>query len=118
MDQSIAAAATGSYAEMCDYLRLVQSLNIMHQEGGGPFEPLDLPPNTRHLDLYYAEITLTDKNWQPQTLGSGRAVDAIEMVAHIARHDARKSLRDMPVFTGIINTNSPLPPRRCRWPRG
>ena len=51
---------TGSYAEMCDYLRLVHVLNIIHQEGGGPFEPMDLPAATRHLDLYYAEITLTD----------------------------------------------------------
>ena len=60
----------GTYAEMCDYLKLVQSLNILHQEGGGPFEPLDLPAETRHLDLYYAEITLLDKNWQPQGLGT------------------------------------------------
>jgi len=33
----------GTYAEMCDYIRLVQSLNIIHQEGGGPFEAMDLP---------------------------------------------------------------------------
>jgi trimethylamine--corrinoid protein Co-methyltransferase len=36
----------GTYQEMCDYLRLVQALNIVHQEGGGPFEPLDLPKET------------------------------------------------------------------------
>jgi trimethylamine--corrinoid protein Co-methyltransferase len=42
---------TGTYAEMCDYIRLVHALNIVHQEGGGPFEPLDLPAATRHLDL-------------------------------------------------------------------
>jgi len=99
---------TGTYAEMCDYLRLIQSLNVLHQEGGGPFEPLDLPANTRHLDLYYAEITLLDKNWQPQTLGQGRAIDALEMVA-ISLGTTREKLADeMPVFTGIINTNSPL----------
>jgi trimethylamine--corrinoid protein Co-methyltransferase len=97
----------GTYAEMCDYLRLIQSLNILHQEGGGPFEPLDLDANTRHLDLYYAEITLLDKNWQPQTLGRGRAIDALEMVA-IALGLARENLVNVPVFTGIINTNSPL----------
>ena len=27
----------GTYAEMCDYLRVIQSLNIIQQEGGGPF---------------------------------------------------------------------------------
>lgn len=99
---------TGTYAEMCDYLKLVQSFNVLHQEGGGPFEPLDLHPNTRHLDLYYAEITLLDKNWQPQTLGTGRVIDALEMAA-ISLGTVRENLAgEMPVFTGIINTNSPL----------
>src|SRR5205823_1557770 len=98
---------SGTYAEMCDYLKLIQSLNILHQEGGGPFEPLDLEANTRHLDLYYAEITLLDKNWQPQTLGSGRAIDALEMVA-ISLGTTREYLASTPVFTGVINTNSPL----------
>ena len=41
----------GTYAEMCDYLRLIQHLNVIQQEGGGPFEPLDLPANTRHLAI-------------------------------------------------------------------
>ncbi|MGE0211741.1 MAG: trimethylamine methyltransferase family protein [Parvibaculaceae bacterium] len=98
---------TGTYTEMCDYLKLIQSLNILHQEGGGPFEPLDLPANTRHLDLYYAEITLLDKNWQPQTLGLKRTIDALEMVA-ISLGRAREALIDTPLFTGVINTNSPL----------
>ncbi len=99
---------SGTYAEMCDYLKLIQSFDILHQEGGGPFEAMDLNPNTRHLDLYYAEITLLDKNWQPQTLGTGRTIDALEMVA-ISLGTTREELAtEMPVFTGIINTNSPL----------
>jgi len=97
----------GTYAEMCDYLKLVQSLNIIHQEGGGPFEPLDLPAETRHLDLYYAEITLLDKNWQPQGLGRERALDALEMAA-ISLGRTREELKHKPVFTAVINTNSPL----------
>ena len=71
----------GTFAEMCDYLRLIQSLNILHQEGGGPFEPLDMPANTRHLDIYRAQITLLDKNWQTQTLGRARTMDGIELAA-------------------------------------
>lgn len=98
---------TGTYAEMCDYLRLIQALNVIHQEGGGPFEPLDLPAETRHLDLHYAEITLLDKNWQPQGLGSERAMDGLEMAA-IALGLRREDLVDIPVHTSIINTNSPL----------
>ena len=95
----------GTFAEMCDYLRLIQSLNVIQQEGGGPFEPLDLPANTRHLDIYLAQITLLDKSWQTQTLGHARTMDGIEMAAlmfGVAPDVLPCSL------LGIINTNSPL----------
>jgi trimethylamine--corrinoid protein Co-methyltransferase len=97
----------GTYDEMCNFLRLVQSLNILHQEGGGGFEPLDLPAETRHLDIFYAEITLMDKNWHPWGMGRQQAMDAITMAA-IAMGTDVEGLRDVPVFTCVINTNSPL----------
>ena len=97
----------GTFAEMCDYLKVIQSLNVLHQEGGGPFEPLDLPANTRHLDIYQAQITLLDKNWQTQSLGHARTMDGIEMAA-IALGTTPEGLRDRPTLLGIINTNSPL----------
>lgn len=97
----------GTFAEMCDYMRLQQRLNIIHQEGGGPFEPMDLPANTRHLDIYRAQITLTDKNWQTQSLGHARTMDGIEMAA-IALGTTPEGLVDRPTLLGIINTNSPL----------
>ena len=80
---------TGTYAEMCDFLRLVQSLNIIHQEGGGGFEALDLPATSRHLDLFYAQITLTDKNWQPWTMGEAQSMDALNMAAIMLQKNAR-----------------------------
>ena len=97
----------GSYAEQCDFLKVVQSLNILHQEGGGPFEALDLDSRTRHLDLYYAQATLLDKNWQPQGLGRDVALDAVDMAA-ISLGRTREQMHDHCVFTAIINTNSPL----------
>ncbi len=97
----------GTFAEMCDYLRLIQTLNVIHQEGGGPFEPLDLPANTRHLDIYHAQITLLDKNWQTQTLGHARTMDGIEMAA-LAMGTTPEGLKERPTLLGIINTNSPL----------
>jgi trimethylamine--corrinoid protein Co-methyltransferase len=97
----------GSYAEMCDYLKLVQSLNILHQEGGGAFEALDLPATTRHLDLYLAQWRLLDKNCQAYALGRERTLDAIEM-ACIALGTDRDGLAQQPALLAIINTNSPL----------
>ncbi len=97
----------GTYSELCDYLRLVQSLNVIHQEGGGAFEAMDLPGETRHLDLYLAQTRLTDKNCQSSALGREHAADSIEM-ACIALQTDRAGLLEDPALLGIINTNSPL----------
>ena len=95
----------GTFAELCEFLKLIQGINVIHQEGGGPFEPMDLPAATRHLDLYLAQITYLDKSWQTQTLGHARTMDGIEMAAIMfgcAPENLPLSL------LGIINTNSPL----------
>ncbi len=97
----------GTYEEMCNFLRLVQSLNILHQEGGGGFEPLDLPPETRHLDVFYAQITLMDKNWHPWTMGLAQSMDALNMGA-IMMQKTLEEIAGATIFTAIINTNSPL----------
>ncbi len=97
----------GTYDEMCDFLRLIQSLNIVHQEGGGAFEAMDLPAETRHLDLYLAQHRLLDKNAQSYALGGVRTADSIEM-ACIALGTDRTGLAESPALLGIINTNSPM----------
>jgi trimethylamine--corrinoid protein Co-methyltransferase len=97
----------GTYDEMCDFLRIVQSLNILHQEGGGAFEAMDLPAESRHLDLYLAQVRLLDKNAQSYALGRARTVDSIEM-ACIALGTDRAGLAEEPALLGVINTNSPL----------
>jgi trimethylamine--corrinoid protein Co-methyltransferase len=97
----------GSYQELCNYLRVVQSLNIVHQEGGGAFEAMDLPAETRHLDLYLAQHRLLDKNCQAYALGRERTIDAIAM-ACIALGASRDELANSPALLAIINTNSPM----------
>jgi trimethylamine--corrinoid protein Co-methyltransferase len=97
----------GTQAEVCDFLKLVQSLNIIHQEAGGPFEALDLPPETRHLDLYHAQLTLLDKNCQAYALGRARTADCIEMNC-IAMGVTREELALEPAVMAIVNTNSPM----------
>ena len=96
----------GNYADLCDFLKLEQSLNIIHVEGGGPIEPVDLPGESRHLDLYLAQIRLLDKNWKPLGLGRERAADAIEMACILFGTDREGLARDPALFC-IINTNSP-----------
>lgn len=97
----------GTDAEQLEFLRLVQALGVVHQEGGGPFEALDLPADTRHLDFYLNAIRELDKNWQAIPLGRERAADAIDMAA-IALGTDRDGLVARPALMGIINTNTPL----------
>jgi len=97
----------GTFAEQCDFLRIIQSLGIIHQEGGGPFEAMDLPPETRHLDLLAALTRLLDKNWQGIALGRERAADSIDIAA-IALGTDRDGLAASPAVLAIVNTNSPL----------
>ncbi|WP_374384993.1 trimethylamine methyltransferase family protein [Dongia sp.] len=97
----------GNYQDMCDYMKVVQSLNVIHQEGGCPCEPTDLPADSRHLDFYLAAIRLTDKNWQCWALGGYRVEDAIEMLS-IALGQSREELRKNPATLTIVNSNSPL----------
>src|SRR5262249_43289778 len=97
----------GTAADMRDYIKLVQSLNVIHQEGGGPIEPTDLPAESRHLDFYEAALTLTDKSWQCWALGGYRVRDALEMIA-IAHGIPRDRMDCQVTAITVINSNSPL----------
>jgi trimethylamine---corrinoid protein Co-methyltransferase len=97
----------GTFADMADYVKVIGALNVLHQEGGGPLEPTDLPVLTRHLDMYRCFATTLDKTWH--CLGFGRTVvdDALE-VAALVRGISREQLVAEPSLMTIINTNSPL----------
>lgn len=97
----------GTFDAMCDYVRVIGSLDVLHQEGGGPLEPTDIPVPVRHLEMYRAFATFLDKSWH--CLGYGRATvdDALEVMA-IARGVSRDDLIREPSTMTIINSNSPL----------
>jgi trimethylamine--corrinoid protein Co-methyltransferase len=98
----------GTLEDMRDFVKLSASLNIFHHEGGAGCEPLELPPETRHLDMMLAQTTLCDKGWQPCWMNTAeRARDCIEM-ARIALQTDEAGLRARPGILGGINTNSPL----------
>ena len=97
----------GNVADFVDYVRLISSLDIIHQEAGGPLEPTDLPVPTRHLEMYRILAANLDKTWQ--CLGFGRVPvdDAIEVMS-LARGISRETLLSEPSLMTIINSNSPL----------
>ena len=97
----------GNHADFLDYVRVIGALDIVHQEGGGPLEPTDLPVETRHLDMYRGLIGLLDKTWHCLGFGARPVDDAIEMVC-LARGIDRDRLAREPSLMTVINTNSPL----------
>jgi trimethylamine--corrinoid protein Co-methyltransferase len=97
----------GTRADFQDFLKLGQYFNILHLTGGYTVEPVDIPPDIRHLEALRDVYTLTDKPSHSYSLGWGRIRDAIEM-CRIARGIDRAQLEREPSMMTIINTSSPL----------
>jgi trimethylamine--corrinoid protein Co-methyltransferase len=97
----------GNFADFEAYVRLIGALDVIHQEGGGPLEPTDLPVETRHLDMYRTFAVNLDKTWQCLAFGSTVVEDAIE-IACITRGVDRATLAQQPSLMTVVNTNSPL----------
>ncbi len=97
----------GTLADLQRFVRVIGALDVIHQEGGGPLEALDLPAETRHLDLYRTLATLLDKSWQCLAMGRGPVEDAIEVACITLGVDRAELARD-PALMAVVNTNSPL----------
>ena len=97
----------GNFADFVDYVRIIGALDVIHQEGGGPLEPNDLPVETRHLDMYRTFAVELDKTWQCLGFGARPVDDALEITCLIRGVDRDTLLREPSLMT-VINTNSPL----------
>lgn len=97
----------GNQADYQNFLRLMQSLNILHFTGGYPVEPVDIHASVRHLDCLADCVTLTDKVFHAYSLGRQRNRDGIE-IARIARGISDEQLDQEPSLFSIINSSSPL----------
>ena len=97
----------GRFEDFSNLVRLGQTLNIAHLYGGYPVEPVDLPPETRHLDCIQAFVALSDKVFHAYSLGRTRILDALEMVRIARGIDEATLERETSLFT-VVNTSSPL----------
>ncbi|MDQ6433384.1 trimethylamine methyltransferase family protein [Mesorhizobium sp. LHD-90] len=96
----------GNLRDYCDLVRLAQHFNCITMLGNQVCAPVELPANSRHLDTYFANLTLTDKAFHVSAIGRGRALDGIEMMA-ISRGLTLEQLAGEPGVTTIISVNSP-----------
>ncbi|MFL5650709.1 MAG: trimethylamine methyltransferase family protein, partial [Chloroflexota bacterium] len=97
----------GNFADFVDYVRIIGALDVIHQEGGGPLEPNDLPVETRHLDMYRTLAVELEKTWQCLGFGARPVQDALEVIC-LVRGVTRDDLLVEPSLMTVINTNSPL----------
>ena len=96
----------GNFADYKNFIRLMQSLNILHLCGGVPIAPIDLDAETRHLDCVLTILTESDKVWHATGLGKQRVSDAFDMLC-IARGKTREEIAEEPGIFTTINVNSP-----------
>lgn len=96
----------GNMDDYRDLIRLAQHFNCITMIGNQVCAPVELPANSRHLDTYLANLTLTDKSFHVSAIGRGRAVDGIAMMA-IARGLTLDEIAESPGVTTIISVNSP-----------
>ncbi len=97
----------GNKRDFRNFVKLIQSLNVIHLSGGYTVEPLDIHPAVRHLECLSDFVTMTDKVFHAYSLGRERIRDGIEIV-RIARGIDDATLDREPSLMTIINSNSPL----------
>ena len=96
----------GNYDDYCDFTRLAQHFNAIHMLGNQVCAPMELPANTRHLDTYFANATLSDKCFNVSAIGRGRALDGVNMTA-LARGISLDEISVDPGAATVISVNSP-----------
>jgi trimethylamine--corrinoid protein Co-methyltransferase len=94
-----------TYADFENLVRLAQAFPQLDTPGGTICEPNDKPLDSRHLDMVYALLTLSDKPFMGSVTSGPNAEDTIAMAELVF---GRESLEERPATISLINVNSPL----------
>src|SRR5579885_855923 len=94
-----------TYADYENLVRLAQAFPQLDAPGGTICEPNDRPLDSRHLDMVYALLTLSDKPFMGSVTSGPNAQDTIAMAEMVFGAD---SLDETPAIISLINVNSPL----------
>jgi trimethylamine---corrinoid protein Co-methyltransferase len=94
-----------TYDDFQNLVKLAHSFPQLDSPGGTICEPNDLPLDSRHLDMVYALLTLSDKPFMGSVTSGPNARDTIAMAEMVF---GRESLEQTPAIISLINVNSPL----------
>ena len=87
------------------FVKLGQSFPQLDSAGGTVVEPNDKPLDSRHLDMVYALLTLSDKPFMGSVTSGPNAADTIALAEMVF---GRESMEQTPAIISLININSPL----------
>ena len=96
----------GTFEDLTNLIKLNQMLTCVHHSGGTLTEALDLPADSRHLDLYRAHTYLSDRAFIGRGIGRERILDAVEVIC-LSRDISHEQLMQNPSLFTVINVNSP-----------
>jgi trimethylamine--corrinoid protein Co-methyltransferase len=94
-----------TYDDFENLVRLSQAYPQLDSPGGTICEPNDKPLDSRHLDMVYALLTLSDKPFMGSVTSGPNALDTIAMAEMVF---GRESIEQTPAIISLININSPL----------
>ena len=95
----------GTLADLENFIRLAHMAPAIHFSGGCMCEPMEIPPNKRHLEVQYAFFLWSDQGCEATPETGGHAADAVGLAQALF---GAGYLETHPVVLGNINSNSPL----------
>ncbi|HYK99753.1 MAG TPA: trimethylamine methyltransferase family protein [Steroidobacteraceae bacterium] len=95
----------GTLADLENFIKLAHMAPAIHFSGGCMCEPMEIPPNKRHLDVQYAFFRWSDQGCEATPETGGHAADAVGLAQALF---GAQYLETHPVVLGNINSNSPL----------
>jgi trimethylamine---corrinoid protein Co-methyltransferase len=95
----------GTLEDLKNFIKLAHMAPAIHFSGGSMCEPMEIPPNKRHLDVQYSFFRYSDQACEATPETRGHAVDAVALAQTLF---GAEYLETHPVVLGNINSNSPL----------
>jgi len=87
-----------------NFVKLAYLTPYLHHSGGTIVEPVDMPKETRHLDMLYSHIKFSDKAFMGSVMSKKNAEDSIKMAEILFSVD---EIRENPALISLINVSSP-----------
>lgn len=93
-------------ADYENFCKLVQTSNLINVNGFLMVQPTDVPAETSHLDMLFANMILCDKPFMGSPVSSSSARDCINMAAML--FGGKDNLIETPVTISLITPLSPF----------